>query len=224
MANLHFLQMQILRSLLYSPGSRFSELNISGIDSDHFNYHLKTLLQDKLVTTKNKLYYLSSKGKEYANTMDTANLNIEKQPKVAVMIIASKGSRYLVQKRLKEPYFGYYGFVTGKVRFGEKIIETAARELAEETNLQAKFRLSYILHEHVYSEAGELLEDKIFHVYGATSVKGELKNTKDGENGWFSEKEFHAIKDKFYDEAEILNWHKSGKKFFIEKTYVVKDF
>jgi len=130
----------------------------------------------------------------------------------------------LIQKRLKEPYYGYLGFLTGKVRFGETIIQTAERELKEESGLSAKFKLRYILHEHVYSKEGDLLEDKIFFVTGAENIKGTLINTKDGENSWMDEKAYLQMKDKYYDEEEILNWFKNPKEFFIEKAYIIDQF
>ena len=40
---------------------------------------------------KNSLKYsLTPKGKEFANRMDTEEVSIEKQPKVAVMVVATK--------------------------------------------------------------------------------------------------------------------------------------
>ena len=156
--------------------------------------------------------------------MDTEKLKIEKQPKVGVMLIAIKNKKLLIQKRLKEPYYGYLGFLTGKVRFGETIIQTAERELKEESGLSAKFKLRYILHEHVYSKEGDLLEDKIFFVTGAENIKGTLINTKDGENSWMDEKAYLQMKDKYYDEEEILNWFKNPKEFFIEKAYIIDQF
>lgn len=216
--------MQILRELMYKPGNNFSGLNISKISNDHFSYHLKTLQNDGLVTKTDKGYRLTEKGKEFANTMDTDKLQIEKQPKVGVMIIARSNGKLLIQKRLKEPYYGFSGFLTGKVRFGETIYQTAARELEEESGLFAQFKLSYVLHEHVYSKAGDLLEDKIFFVTGASKVKGTLIDTKDGENRWIDENEFLKMTDKYYDEQDILGWFNNPAQPFIEKTYIIEQF
>jgi 8-oxo-dGTP pyrophosphatase MutT (NUDIX family) len=46
-------------------------------------------------------------------------------------------TEYLFQERLKQPYFGYWGLPSGKIRWGETILETALRELKEETGLEA---------------------------------------------------------------------------------------
>jgi 8-oxo-dGTP pyrophosphatase MutT (NUDIX family) len=50
----------------------------------------------------------------------------------------NNNKQLLVQKRLKEPYFGYKGFISGKIRYGEKIFETAKRELKEEAGLDCE--------------------------------------------------------------------------------------
>lgn len=217
--------MQILRQLMYNPGARFSEINSAALASDHFNYHLSTLIDSGMIVKTDNSYRLTAKGKEYANTMDTSDLTIEKQPKVAVMIIATKNDKLLVQTRQKEPYYGFAGFITGKVRFGEQIMQTAARELMEETGLSAEFELCYILHEHVYSKSGDLLEDKIFHVVHATNVKGKLIITRDGKNEWLSESQFRSLGNIFYYEANILDLFKSPpRQVFLEKAYAIEAF
>lgn len=54
-------------------------------------------------------------------------------------LLIKKGKKqYLVQTRLKDPFFGYHGYVTGKIRWGEKILEAAKRELLEETGMTAE--------------------------------------------------------------------------------------
>jgi hypothetical protein len=62
--------------------------------------------------------------------LDTEAGVIERQPKVAVMLVVERtiNSRkhYLVQERLKHPLYGFWGCATGKVRWGGSIYETAA--------------------------------------------------------------------------------------------------
>lgn len=224
MSNLHFVQIQILRELLLNSKLRFTDMNVSGLTSDHFNYHIKMLIQDELVRKDKSLYILTAKGKEFANTLDTENYKIEKQGKIGVLIIATKNKKFLIQTRLKEPFYGYKGFVSGKVRFGETIIEGGNRELKEETGLTGKLSLKYILHEHVYSEDNELLEDKFFYVLSATNIKGTLRSFQEGKNEWMTEKEFRKQEKIFYDEKDILKWFKIPPSTFLEKKYTINDF
>ncbi len=213
---------------MHSPRLRFRELRITNVSSDHLSYHLKSLVQLKLVSKQDNFYTLTPEGKEYANRMDTEQMRIEKQPKIAVMVVVEKhnkgGRQLLIQTRTKEPFFGFKGFITGKVRFGEKMEEAAKRELKEETGLKANLTLKYILHEHVKDRTDKLLEDKIFHVFVGVNPKGKLISTKDGSNNWMSETDFRNAQNAFYDEVDILNWIKKPVHFFIEKDYVVDSF
>lgn len=48
----------------------------------------------------------------------------------------NKGKReILIHQRLKEPFYGWYGSHSGKIRWGETPIECAKREFEEETGL-----------------------------------------------------------------------------------------
>jgi len=223
--------MLILRELLFNPNARFTDLNIQGLSNDHFAYHIKVLIQEEYVTKENSKYSLTSKGKEFANMMDTDNTEIEKQPKVAVIIIATKninGKKYLlVQERTKEPYFGYYGFITGKIRFGEKVSEAAMRELKEESGLEeGEVLVKRIVHDHVVLEdTGDLVEDKMFYVVLIKNPKGELVDTKNGKNKWITVERFKNLKKKYYNEDNIYKISQSkGDMDFVEKTYFIKEF
>lgn len=228
MSELNETQMQILRFLLFSPSSRFREVNINKLSTDQFSYHLKCLQDLKLIKKENLKYTLTSKGKEFANTMDTSLAKIEKQPKVSVFLIPARinknGKELLIQTRLKEPYYGYKGFMTGKVRYGETILEAAKRELIEETSLQGKFRYVFTLHDMVYSKEKDLLEDKLFFIVEVTEPKGELTNAEGTSNAWITEKEFFITTPKYYNEDQIYDWYKNGNSSFKEEKYYIDKF
>lgn len=191
---LHSAQVVVLRELLFHPSVNFANLQkMTGLESDHFTFHLHKLVEQGLVEKLSRgLYALTQRGKEYANKLDTDNNTIERQPKVAVILVierkAGKITEYLFQERRKQPYYGFWGCPTGKVRWGETIQETAARELMEETGLTAEYRTAGVYHELVYSEeTGEQLEDKIFFVVHCTNVQGSLiEDFEGGHNRWMT--------------------------------------
>ncbi|MEI6887277.1 MAG: NUDIX hydrolase [bacterium] len=228
MNDLNEIQMNILKYLLFAPNSRFKEMNIGKIPTDQFSYHLRCLIDLNLINKENTKYSLTIKGKEFANMMDTDNAKIEKQPKVSVLIIATRegknGKEILVGTRLKEPYYGYKGFITGKVRFGETIFEAAKRELMEETSLSGEFKHMYIFHDMVYTKSNEILEDKIFFVIKVTNITGKLVNAEGGEHTWLTEDQFKAESPKYYDVKEIYDWFKSGDSSFKENKYYIDKF
>lgn len=224
-ADAHEAQMRILRHLLLTPAASFSELvEAAGLSSDHANFHIKQLISAEFVRHVSKeygTYELTGAGKEYANRMDTDDQVIEKQPKLSVVLdIINSDGKHLQQERLKHPYFGYWGRPTGKIRWGETMLEAAARELMEETGLTAELQVLGFYHKLDYNEAGELLEDKYFCLVRGVNPAGELLEESDGQrNVWLSDEEFMA-KDKRFGNLEDVTPHiRPDAQFVIENTF-----
>ena len=206
-SNPHTTQINILRHLLFTTEATFAELQKdSELTSDHFTFHIKKLVESGYVTKTATAYRLSPTGKEYANRMDTDENEIEKQPKISVVIVLERqhnGHReFIAQQRLKQPYFGFWGRLGGKIRWGESFEEAARRELKEETGLEADFTYKMIFHKRDYKkENGELLEDKVFVIMYADSYSGELVvDFEGGHNEWLTQEAFVA-KDKTFESA-----------------------
>ncbi len=147
-------------------------------------------------------YKLTTSGKEYANKLDTDQNTIERQPKSAVILVIEKTvdgeQKLLVQERLKHPYYGFYGFPTGKIRWGETIIQAGQRELLEETGLSADLTYRGVYHEHVVAkESGDIIEDKIFHVLHGVDPTGEMSDEfEGGRNAWLTQAEIDDLDKK----------------------------
>lgn len=189
--SVHPMQSLILRELLFVPSARYSDLQkASGLDSDHFKFHLKRLVEVGYVEKMDREYHLSLTGKEYANKIDTDAGTIERQPKSAVILVIERQigntKEYLVQERLKHPYFGFWGFPSGKIRWGESITDTAKRELTEETGLEGDFVHSGVYHERDIRPGSDIIiEDKIFHVMFCADTRGTLlAEFEGGRNTW----------------------------------------
>lgn len=225
-AHIHEAQTKILRELLFLPETNFAELQkATGFDSDHAKFHIKRLVEVGYVEKQGPKYRLSVKGKEYANKLDTDANVIERQPKVAVMLVIERDNNgikeYLLQQRRKHPYYGFWGSPTGKVRWGESISEAAERELKEETNLEGSFEHRGIMHERVqHAETREMVEDKIFHMMICRDARGELLVDFDGgRNVW---RTMESMNDEtktyksFFEEMDIAI---SGKTPFLEVMY-----
>lgn len=185
------MQTLILRELLFVPSARYSNLQkASGLDSDHFKFHLARLVAVGYVEKTERTYRLTTAGKEYANKIDTDAGTLERQPKSAVILVVERESQgtkeYLVQERLKHPYYGFWGFPSGKIRWGESILDTARRELLEETGLDGEFIHSGVYHERdIRPDTREVIEDKIFHVMFCARTRGTLlAEFPGGRNAW----------------------------------------
>lgn len=227
----HEAQAFVLRELLFKREARFSELNILKLSTDHFTFHIKSLVDAGLIEKTEKGYQLTTVGKEFANRFDTdpKNVSIEKQAKIGVLLCGvkkeAKTVQYLIQQRLKEPYFGYFGFATGKLRKGETLFEGSEREFLEETGLSGKFTLLGIKHKMDYSKEKELLEDKFFFVFRVDETKGKLLKTfEGGKNIWMVEKEINKLPNRFDGVAEAIEMVNKKALSFSESKYIVTGF
>jgi ADP-ribose pyrophosphatase YjhB (NUDIX family)/predicted transcriptional regulator len=228
---LHEAQGKILKTLLLNPKARFSDLNKNtDLSSDHFSFHIKRLLDVGLLEkSTDGDYSLTTVGKEFANRIDTDTTQIERQAKVSINIGCIRevnGKReYLIQQRLKNPYFGYWGFVGGKIKWGETVFEAAARELEEETGLQGEFRLVGVKHKMDYDDKENILEDKFFFVVTAFNLSGDLKEKfEGGQNKWMTKEEFYSIENLFDGVADTIKLHEQENFEFVEKKFVVKGY
>ena len=199
---MHPAQVAILHVLLFSPSASFSELQRkSKLSSDHFNFHIKQMILQELIhKSADGQYGLTIAGKEYANRFDTDERVIERQPKVAVLLaIETQDGKVLCQERLKQPFYGFWGRPTGKIRFGETIMEAAARELMEETGLIADLQCVGVLHKMDYTQDGqELLEDKIFFVIKGVNPRGDFREQfEGGRNAWLTRNEIAKLDNAF---------------------------
>ncbi|OUJ04652.1 hydrolase [Acetobacter cibinongensis] len=59
-------------------------------------------------------------------------------PRVGVLAVVRRARSFLLVRRAKAPDAGLWGFPGGRVEAGETLLHAAARELHEETGLQAR--------------------------------------------------------------------------------------
>lgn len=228
---IHPIQANILKELLLKESARFSEINQEQIPSDQFTFHLKQLSEAGIIEKDERgNYKLTISGKEYANRhdIDSQEVKLEKQAKLSVVVIPTRlnnGEReYAMQTRLKQPYYGFRGFVTGKIKYGEAAAEAAERELLEEMGLQGNLIQKSVYHERVYSVEQQLLEDKYFFLFLAENVEGDLiQEFPGGKNDWCAEDDC-LRGNVFYDIADLLNLTQQNSTEFLEKSYVVENF
>jgi 8-oxo-dGTP pyrophosphatase MutT (NUDIX family) len=226
---IHEFQISILRELLFKSEARFRDLKKVDVTNDHFSFHVNHLIKEGLIIKQNGKYSLTDQGKEFANRMDTDALKLERQAKLAIAIHAVRKNKevteYLVHRRLKEPFYGWYGSHSGKIRWGENPLECAQREFLEETGLTGKFTLKGIVHYHHFHKDGRLLEDKYFWVFRVEDTKGIFKEkVQEGENIWMTEKEYRKLKNVFATFDEMLDVIINKKLVYIDRTKFVENY
>lgn len=228
---IHPIQAEIIKRLLLVQSARFAELKPVEVQSDQFTFHIKQLSEAGVIEKKDDgSYHLTPEGKDYANRfdIDSGVAKTEKQAKLGVLVIPTRktenGLEYAMQERLKQPFFGFRGFVTGKIKMGESVIETAGRELEEEMGLSGDIEFKTVYHERIYSPSQELLEDKYFFICTAENTRGELiQEFPGGRNSWVPEADVEKGQI-FYDIADLLALAQTGSPAFSEKSYTVEGY
>lgn len=173
------------------------------------NYYLKKLIELGLVIKKDDKYMLTAAGKDYCNSTDDAMKQVEKQPKTGVILFVTRlganGVEYLVNRRLRQPYFGKVGRMTGKVRFGETLEQAARRELFEETSLvPGSCELVKVYHKLRFDENETCVQDVIFYMFAISEPTGELVEKQEfQENFWITKQDFINKKYDFYDDFNL---------------------
>lgn len=191
---LHPIQRLILQKLLASETLvRFSNLNIGKLDNDHFNYHIKHLVNEALVIKEADGYRLSPAGVKFVEIESPTDPlgNVSELFRVNVLIAVfrkdNKKHEILIQKRTRHPYFGSEGVIGGIVHPGESIVNACRRKLLDETGLVAnKVDQIGIIRALRYQANGEMFSDIMFHVCCTDDVTGDLVATNSfGQNRWF---------------------------------------
>lgn len=220
MKQLHNIQLQILKKLLFAQELRYTDLKPNPrMENNQFNFHLDQLIDKGFIHKGIKLYSLTNAGKEYANRMDTDKDFIARQSKLSTWIcctrIKNNHLQYLIHTRLKQPFYGCQGFMTGKVKYGEKVVNSARRELKEETGLEGNPEIVFIKHYLVFDKNSKgLVEDKFMFMCRVKNPKGRLKTGNEGTYEWVNEKNLKSY---------VAN-HFENYSAFQEQIKMIKNF
>ncbi|MFH0906050.1 MAG: NUDIX domain-containing protein, partial [archaeon] len=200
-------QEKIIQKLMHSKGLRFKDLKDKIPQSNKLSYHLNTLQDFNLITKDKEKYKLTIQGKSLCSYLDGSTGKSEKQPVIGVFVIIIDKDKILVQKRLKEPYFGIYGMTGGKLRFEQSIFECAKKELKEETGLSCNLEFKGISTGRTFDiDSKNQIANYIAFVLKGTNPKGKLiKKTREGENKWFKISDIKKIKNIFPESLDNIN-------------------
>lgn len=196
MKQLHQIQREILLKLLFTDKARYTDLKPDlEIENSHFNFHLDSLIGMKLIEKGEAGYRLTTHGKEFANRIDSETKSLNLQAKLSAWVCPVRTTNgeeeYLIYTRLKNPFYGAQGFMTGKINYGEEVLEAAKREMFEETNLRGDPELILIRHYiNKDKENEKVIEDKYFFLVKVVNPSGELLSKEEGHFEWVSKSQF----------------------------------
>jgi 8-oxo-dGTP diphosphatase len=173
------IRQKIMQKLMHNPGSSFNKLwPKDEIESNKFAYHLKNLEEDGFITKEDSGYFLSHKGREVAVFLEGTDGTKKKKPlNVVGVVLFNENGEVLLHERKKEPFYGHYGIgAGGKIEYGEYMEEAAAKELLEETGLEADLELACIYNMITYNN-GELSYHHTHFIYRGRNPRGSLNES-----------------------------------------------
>jgi ADP-ribose pyrophosphatase YjhB (NUDIX family)/predicted transcriptional regulator len=188
MHNLSNIQNKIINKFLKSKELKYCQAKPLNIANDLYNYHLQFLKKKGFITKTLNKYKLTDKGKVYVLRMNlTGEMSQYFKCSVLCYVLREKDSKIkiLLQRRLRQPYFGDIGTVSGKILLGEKVENAACRKLSEETGLNGDFKFIGLIRKIRRDNNKKVIDDTLFHVCVSEIYIGKLilKN-KYGENFW----------------------------------------
>jgi 8-oxo-dGTP pyrophosphatase MutT (NUDIX family) len=237
LSDIHPIQRGILTKLMqHATPLNYGKLlpNSMKFESDKFNYHLQFLVKERLVEKFDEGYKLTELGLKVISTFTaTGEQAIKLKVSVALIVLRDNNGvrEVLLQNRLRHPFYGDINSIAGKIKPGEKIIDSAKRKLLEEAGHQADFQFVGVLRKCRLNKQDEILEDTLYHYCIAENPTGEMTELNEyGENFWAPVSNALALMKDNYDEGEedrkiftnLMNGDLSW--FYLEQTRVVEGY
>ena len=220
----HETERKILLKLIHAPSSSFNQLWNKEGESNTFAYHVGKLEGKGLIEKNNDgNYRLTEEGRKLSAFIEGDTGKRAEFPNFSHVLLVQNDDKWLCQKRLKEPFFGYWGFTSGKINFGQNLFECATRDLKEEAGLEANEWTLKAIEQVKTFENGKLLHHHyLFHLH-TTQASGELKpKTHKAENTWLTLEEYKK-KDTFPSEKFFEHIMPTKKTLLIEAERHMKD-
>lgn len=220
------IQRKILSSCtFFKNGATYTDLRVSEIENDLYNYHLQKLVKDGFLEKVGTTYHITAKGKSFVTNVDELDLKIPPSYKVSVYLCPINGDKILLTRRQKHPQFGYVGLVAEKKKYGELFTDTAKRALTEETGLSSeKFQFIGSLHQVRHDKIGNVIEDGVFYVFFTEDFTGTLvEKSIEGEYFWIELSKVATLDKIFKPSLETITQEiidrKAGTKRWEEKFF-----
>ena len=200
----HPTQLRIIKTLKSTRSARFNELKPEDMTSDHFNFHIKRLLDANfIIKNDDGSYGLTDKGKVLASRIDDLSVrvtSIEAQPKNSILFVITKDfsgiKKYVVKWRTQHPFIDHLVFPTRGLKSGVLAYDIIESYLPFTTGLSGKPTfIGQIRRIDKDPSDGQIYNDILFMIAHINEPNGELINDQHGaKQFWATEEEILASK------------------------------
>ena len=168
----HHIQKHILKVLTYSDYARFRDMRPKNIDSNLYNYHLKLLIKEGLVSKNEHGYSLSPQGMRLADHVSVEKYEYRQQPKLLTKLIhINEKNEIILWPKYKQPFIGRWSLPSGKMHYEDTDVESAVLREARYLTAKEPDSLRHVgTVEYSVFVANVLVTHTIAHVFTARLI------------------------------------------------------
>lgn len=223
----HHIQRQILRELVKGEYRRYSDLKPKDIESNLFMYHLKQLTRAGFVTKNEQGYTLTKQGRQHADRSNLPSMKLRLQPKQITVLVVKSGKKYVLLRRTHVPYMNCSGFPSGKLHYGEELMQSAHRELKEKTGIDdvdLTFR-GNLLMRFYDAQTGDISSHINAYIFSGITRLDELSFQSEFFNSYIGDESELYAKKAFKGHKEIVELlQKNPQGIFFAEERFISDF
>jgi ADP-ribose pyrophosphatase YjhB (NUDIX family) len=195
------MEKKILELFLYNHKLKFNEIEkLTKIRSNKASYHLKKLIDKKIIKKVNDFYELSEDKEEIIPYLTN------KKAVLPVILIALQNKKHLfLCKRIKRPFKDKFGLPGGRILVGESISEATERIMKEKYSIKSMFKkINSISLEHV--RKGNKIVHSFLLIFVTANSKDDFDSIEIEKNREkIISSDYNLIKNYLYKETKINN-------------------
>lgn len=202
----HYIQRQAIMQLRQNGKQSYQDLKPDGVEGNAFNYHLRSLKKAGFIKNAGEKYTLTAKGFLVSDGFSSPVARLMMRPYAHMGIVVTSGDKVMLYKATRQPLEGIYVFSTGKMRYGDNLQMSLAREL-ERRGITSDYDAKFLCQTNiVYTKNNEVVTHRpgvLWHI----EFTGELKNstTQNGISEWFDLAAVHKLKPLSPEVTEALH-------------------
>lgn len=182
----HHIQRGVMMQLRQQGEQTYQALKPDGVEGNAFHYHLRNLKKAGLIDTVADHYKLTPTGHLVSDGFSSPKARLMLRPYAHTAILATSGNKVLLYKATRRPLHGLLTIPSGKIRYGDSLEQSIARELGRRHVAGNYSAASFCLINIRYTQGG----DTIIHRPGTlwhVQYSGELQEsrTPNGVAAWY---------------------------------------
>ncbi len=182
----HHLQRQIIMRLRQQGDQTYQALKPDGVEGNAYNYHLRQLRQAGFINGGKDGYTLTARGFLVSDGFSSPMARLMMRPYAHTSVLVTSGHKILLYKATRQPLTDIYTIPSGKMRYGDDLSTSLARELKRRDITDSYQATVLCMTNFRYQKNGEVIIHRpgtIWHI----EYNGEChrRETPNGVSDWY---------------------------------------